>query len=257
MSLRPDPACDNNRQPWGRGMPSRIAWPVTAVAGLCVIAAWAMSARQWRRSPGIDVELTELAESRRVSSSLVPYPGTRQPAQILANIQAGIAPTGLASLMGMDEMREPTKSLRVSRILEVKSNDPAPGYLVVECTDLGGVALVNVAITSLGMMIGTEDLRGKNIPKPLSLSEAERRVGGRVGRIHSSAYVYFHNRAEPGSPLFRPLVAVSTDDGPVYLNSVGEVFAIDGGNLARPGSDGPVLTPAAPGSVRLKRLAQW
>jgi hypothetical protein len=45
-------------------------------------------------------------------------------------------------------------------------------------------------------------------------------------------YVYFHNTAERGLSLCRPLAVATTEKGDIYFNSRGEVFVEARGALA-------------------------
>jgi hypothetical protein len=189
-----------------------------------------------------------------------PYPNSVQPSEVLANIKAAVAQSHLAEGMRMPELAMRNGELRVRRLLQVESVEMRRKWLVVELQDLGGHDIANVAITRLGTMMVVEDCRGRLVDRPLSLSEAKNRVRGHRGRDALNAeYVYFNNIAERGLSYTRPLVAVTTERGPIYLNSKAEAFAEEGsGPIAEAG--GPQRTrelPVTRGTIRLRSLGVW
>lgn len=102
----------------------------------------------------------------------------------------------------MDVLKEADTKLRARRILDVKSLDPlfGPDYYLVELDDLNGARYA------------------------------------RLGRGINSRYVYAMSIAEPGSPVYNPLVAVDTPKGTVYINSKGQAFAPAGSALHKEAS---------------------
>jgi hypothetical protein len=118
-----------------------------------------------------------------------------------------------------------TNDTTVHRLLRVQSDVIAPTYYVVELATRSGEHVANVAITPRGEPIMAEDARGTALPRPIGLSDALRRVRAN-GRESATAarYVYFHNTAEKGISICRPLVEVATGGSPVFMNSAGEAF---------------------------------
>jgi hypothetical protein len=118
---------------------------------------------------------------------------------------------------------------------------------------------MNIAITAGGQFIMLEDARGGQAARPLELTDAATRVRARRGRAPlSTRYTYFHNPAESGISICRPLVAVATEKGDVYFNSQGDAFVEDGGALADEWHVASVRTPllAVPGAETGVRLSQ-
>jgi hypothetical protein len=83
-----------------------------------------------------------------------------------------------------------------------------------------------VGITKAGAILAAEDIRNREIRRPIDLQEASARVAAKRGRAPVSVeYEYFHNLAETGVSTLRPLAVVRTEKGALYFNSRGEVFA--------------------------------
>jgi hypothetical protein len=107
------------------------------------------------------------------------------------------------------------------------------------------------------------------MPRPLALDDAAGRVLTNRGRAPQSVgYVYFHNTAERGISLCRPLAAATTEKGDIYFNSRGEVFVEARGALAAelgtaPRSETPLsesaVTQQVPSSQakRLLQVGRW
>jgi hypothetical protein len=186
----------------------------------------------------------------------VPFPGSVKPAEVIANVQAAAQQTHLLGVLDIPELA--TGNVRARRILEVKSDMPPPGYLVVELDDLGGKPLAKVAMTKGGVIISADDSRNSVERSSLDLSDATTKVQQKRGRAPISAeYVYFHNVAERGISICRPLVAVTTERGVLYFNSKGEAFAEDGSLLITElGARSPVLAPSA-AIKHLRLIGQW
>ena len=83
-------------------------------------------------------------------------------------------------------------------------------------------------------------------------------VRARIGKPPLSAgYVYFHNTVELGVSLCRPLVAVRTEDGAIYLSSSGEAFADEGGPIARRWADARATRMVYASGRRLVPMGHW
>jgi hypothetical protein len=191
----------------------------------------------------------------------VPYPDSIQPAEVLANLKAAVEHSHLAEAMGIEELTMRRGELHARRILQVKSDTPPPGFLVVELEDLAGNPIASVAITRRGVILTAQDNRGRTTAgRSLDLDDAVRRARGRLGRDPLSVgYVYFDNVAEHGVSEFRPLVAVTTEQGAIYLNSKGEAFAEEGSLLVEEfgGVRGTRSLPVPAGVRHLRSLGQW
>lgn len=93
---------------------------------------------------------------------------------------------------------------------------------------------------------------------PLELSEVDAKVLARRGRpALSTGYVYFHNPLEGGVSLCRPLVAVRTDEGTIYLNSRSEAFADEARRAARKAAAATSERIALAGGLRLVPMGKW
>jgi hypothetical protein len=202
-----------------------------------------------------DTQVANRTPSRK-NGFVAPFPGSTKPDEILANIRAVIAQTALADVLELDDLKR--DGIRIRRLLEVRSDNPSPGYFVAEIESATRSLLAVVAITKAGEMMAAQDIRGLEIPKALALAEVAERVTARRGRPPlRTEYVYFHNVAEPGVSYFRPLAVAVTERGPLYFNSRGEVFAEDGSPLVSElGPAGP-LRATPPGMKRLRQLAKW
>lgn len=178
---------------------------------------WAQSVR--RPAPLVVPEGVERPSLGRI---VVPYPHSTAPARVLANVRKIVASIRLDEVAALPELSGP---LQVTRILQVRSEEPPPGYLLVELADTSGHPVANFAMTRGGEFIGVENARQGGRGRSLALDDASIRARVRMGEaINAMEYVYFTNTAEPGMSVFRPLVAISTNRGAVYLNSRGEAF---------------------------------
>lgn len=189
----------------------------------------------------------------------VPHPNSVDPADVIQNIRVINRQTRLAEVAGIPELRGP---LRASRILRVRSDLPPPGFLVVELEDGVGHPIAMVAMTRAGELMAVEDSRNGTRGKSLDLDDASARVlRHRRQRPNAIEYVYFPNVVEGGLSVFRPLVAVGTERGTIYLNSRGEAFAEEGSPLVR--NLTAVITPSSPSAllgrlpVELRSLGRW
>ena len=164
-----------------------------------------------------------------------PYPNSVAPAEVLANVKTAARYGHLGTGLNMVEIEMRDRDLRIRRILEVGSEMPPPGYLVVELEDVSGSSIADVAITRVGTLFGAQDVRTKTPRRALDLEDASYRVSARIGSVAQRAeYVFFPSAAEPGSSIFRPLVAVTTDRGAVYVNSAGATFVDEGAAIVNP-----------------------
>lgn len=192
---------------------------------------------------------------------VVPHPYTTKPSEILANIAAVARQTNLEELMEMNGLAMRNNELRARRILDVKSLSKyfGPDYYLVELEDLRGVAFANVVVTKAGTVDGVQDVRGKDLPRALDLQIAKKNVSARLGAATTNArYVYAMSMAEPGSSMYRPLVAVETAKGTVYFNSSNEPFAEAGSQLQK--ELATVTNAPAVGSpqlLQLLKLDKW
>lgn len=187
----------------------------------------------------------------------IPYPHSLDPHHVIANIEAIIQQTKLLETSKISELSS-IRKLRAKRILNVKSDLISPGYVVVELEDERGASIANFAFMGAGEPVAIEDLRSRNEPGSMKLTDAATRVRAR-GRVPASTgYVYFHNVAEPGLSLCRPLAKVETTEGPVYLNSRGEAFVEEDSAIANQ-IFGTAKRPPAPrvGSRTLLPIGQW
>jgi hypothetical protein len=198
----------------------------------------------------------------RQESVEIPYPNSVRPAEVLANIRTIVSRQAyLARDMKMPELAMHNNELRVGRVLQVRSagqlGPPPPAYLVVELEDLSGNVVAKFAMTPEGGFMGIEDCR-QCPPRSgsLDLAEASARVRSCAGNPKAVEYVYLAGGAEPGYSRFRPVVAVTTERGTVYLNSRGQAFAEEGSTLLRD-CGAPEPTRIAPGPSPLLLLGQW
>jgi hypothetical protein len=207
----------------------KIVWTIAGLAGIATVTIAAASqsrdgsATQPRTSgKSLKPVLKEGEERPSVVPMPIPHPGATEPAAVVRNIKAIVRHTNI----GVSEIPElASDDIRARRVLEVRSELPPPGYLVVELEDSRGNRIANFAVTKLGNVVMVEDQRNFVEPRPLELKEAAARVQVRRGETPTSIeYVYFNNVAEPGLSYCRPLIAVKTRQGVVYLNSVGEAF---------------------------------
>jgi hypothetical protein len=192
----------------------------------------------------------------------IPYPNSVRPAEVLANIRAIVTRQAyLARDMKMPELAMRNNELRVGRVLQVRSvGQPGPpplAYLVVDLEDLSGNVVAMFAMTREGRFMGIQDCRpcppGSG---PLGLAEASARVRACAGNPKAVEYVYLAGGPEPGYSRFRPVAAVTTERGTVYLNSRGQAFAEERSTLLREcGATEP--TRIAPGPPPLRLLGQW
>jgi len=103
-------------------------------------------------------------------------------------------------------------------------------------------------------------LRGSHPDRPLDLDEAKRPVSARRSKQPTAAeYVYFDNIAERGLSYTRPLVAVNTELGTIFVNSKGEAFAEEGSPHIQEfgGMGNTKQLDVPPGVRRLRSLGQW
>jgi hypothetical protein len=99
-----------------------------------------------------------------------------------------------------------------------------------------------------------EEARGGAVRRPLDLPDATSRVQQhRRATVTGSRYVYFHNQAEPGVSLGRPLVEIRTPKDSYYLNSLGDAFIEDAAASQFTTSDPSLTVPFK----ALKHLGRW
>ena len=245
-------------------LPGAVAVSMLVAVGTLLVTSRARvtsAGAQWQRpAQGPDTgHRGSDSETLTVHGSRVPYPDSIAPAEVLANIKAVVGQTRLAASMGMDELAMRHGELRVRRILQVRSATPPPGFLVAELEDMDGRPIANIA-TVRGLITFAEDCRGRAIARSLDLSDASNRVRAHRGRAPLAAeYVYFDNVAERGLSETRPLVAVTTERGVIYLNSKGEAFAEEGSPLIDEsrGQPGPAAPSVPSGVLPLCMLGQW
>ena len=172
---------------------------------------------------------------------------------MLSNVKALLRNLKLVEGSEIPELSD--EGLRARRILRVASPLIPPGYLVVELTDSNGRPLANFAMTAEGQFVMLEDARGPDMPRPLALDDAAARVLRKRGRAPQSVrYLYFHNTAERGISLCRPLAAATTEKGDVYFNSRGEVFVEARGALAAELGTAPQSEMPVPESAVTQQL---
>jgi hypothetical protein len=187
--------------------------------------------------------------------------GPLNPAEILANIKAISERLHVAEDLKVPELAMRANELRIRRIMQVRSEKQPPDYLIVELEDRSGNLVASVALTPAGVFMGAEDCR-QCAPgsRSLDLSVASRRVLDRRGRAPRAAeYVYFDNVIERGYSRFRPLVAVTTERGTLYLNSRSEAFVEEGSAIldefGGPARSRAVLAP--PGFRQFRSVCLW
>ena len=203
-----------------------------------------------QRSP--DKEVPSLVQHQ------LPYPGSVQPNEVLQNIKVLVRDLDIAEQLKLPELAMRNADLRVGRVLSVKSILIPGGYLVVELEEPSGRRIANFAMTRSGSYMMTEDLRTANLPRSLNLTDAASRVQGRRGRAPVAIeYEYFHNVAERGVSLCRPLVAVKTEEETVYLNSAGEAFVEEGSEPADGKESRSESAKPPDAAKRLRSLGKW
>ncbi len=212
---------------------------------LCAVA--------WR--PCVAVAQANLTVAAAVK---VPHPDSVDPAEVVLNIKAWADQTTLVQSSGIDELAMRSSLLRARRVLPVVSFQDPPGYLVVELEDAAGRAIANVAMTQPGQIMAVEDLRGSDVRRPLDLDVATSLVRSRRKTEPTKAeYQHFRNGAEFGS-VFRPLVAVVTPAGTLYLDSRRRVYADESDPIVKAFGETPVphgeRVDATP---RLIDVADW
>lgn len=244
----------------------KVAALASLVAALCSVASPTASApsaltsplQQPTPSPSPSPSGKVNRERPSLDGIKVPFPGSLSPVEILANIRAVATQTHLADGLGMPELLMRDNELKVRRILQVRSEVISPGWPVVELQNASGGDVANIAITRGGVIIGGEDCRGRQVDRPLDLDDAKARVRGHRGREPLAAeYVYFNNVAERGISYTRPLAAVTTERGTIYLNSKAEAFAEEGSPHIQEFAARARLLQGSPGLVRLYSLGQW
>jgi hypothetical protein len=193
-------------------------------------------------------------------------PGRVEAGGAIQNVRAILRQGRLVAFSEIPELAD--SGLRARRVLDVHSALFPGGYLVVELEDASGRAVANLAMTAGGDFMMLEDARGNVGRRPLALEDARSRVGARRHRApQATKYVYFHNVAERGVSLCRPLVAATTEKGDVYFNSEGDAFIEEGSALADEFASSELMEPRmAPRSARastpaarprLRRIGRW
>jgi hypothetical protein len=138
------------------------------------------------------------------------------------------------------DFKEGRLALNARRILRVDSDLIAPGYLVVELETVEKQWVATYAMTFAGDPLVLEevsaptqaDKNGASRPSPIELDAARDAARQRLAISEATtSYVYFHNIAEPGLSICRPLAAVRTGEGTVFINSRGEGFVDEGSPL--------------------------
>jgi hypothetical protein len=189
----------------------------------------------------------------------VPFPNSVNPREALANFKAITQQTSLVATSGIPQL---SGELRVARLLQVTSDEPSPGFLVLELETVDGKAVANVAMTREGVFMALEDTRYGTRGRSLDLSDASAKLRNRRGRgPEFIEYVYFTNLAEGGISFFRPLVAASTERGTIYFNSRAEAFVEESSPLVQElGASGTARRATAfvrGRSVELLSLGIW
>jgi hypothetical protein len=146
---------------------------------------------------------------------------------------------------------------QLHRVLRVTSAMYPGGYLVVELADQERRPLAALAMTSRGAFIMMEDRRPGGFGS-LDLTVVDAKVRARRGRpALSTQYVYFHNPLEGGVSYCRPLVAVRTEEGVIYLNSRSEAFADESGAASREAAEASSDRVVLASGLRLGPMGKW
>jgi hypothetical protein len=227
---------------------------LTVAVALLAVFSHQQSTRL-REEPGKAPQTHESTQVRRSVS--LPYPHATTPDEVLANVVAYAKQTHLAETTQMPQLLNKNHELRVHRLLDVKSLWRREDYYLLELDDTSGRPLANAAIERDGALIGVEDLRpATDLSRPVDLSGAVA-LARRFTRepVKSVRYVYAPNYAEPGGSPFRPLAAVETADGVLYVNSRGEGFAESGSGLLARANAAPLPDAVyADGTMRLRTI---
>jgi hypothetical protein len=230
------------------------------LAGFLTIAVTLLAVFSYRESARLGgaraAPETHLGTQGRRSVSL-PYPQATTQDEVLANLIAYAKQTHLVETTQMPQLLNENRELRLHRLLDVKSLWRRQDYYLLELDDTTGHPLANAAIQKDGAFIGVEDLRpATNRSRAIDLKGAvalARRFTGEP--VKSVRYVYAPNYAEPGGSPFRPLAAVETADGVLYVNSRGEGFAESGSHLLARANAGPLPDAVyANGTMRLRKM---
>ena len=157
----------------------------------------------------------------------------------------------------MPQLRNEHNELRVRRQLDVKALWRRTDYFVLELDDASGRPLANAAIQKDGKLIGVEDLRpSTDTTRPVDLAGVSTRAA-KYGHalIGSAKFVFAPNYAEPGSSPFRPLAAIGTTAGTLYVNSRGDEFAEEASQLVSKAKADPIANGFYPeGTLRLRQI---
>jgi len=239
--------------------------PLNGLLALLLLTASPISAQTLRMVGGSGLLAAQRQSvkppANKYGDPKVPYPFTTKPAEILANIALVARETSLGQPFGLDALKAADTQLRARRILDVKSLDPkiGPDYYLVELDDLKGAPYARVMITKAGLVDACLDERGRTIPRAPDLASAADKVQKNgLGRGTNARYVYAISAAQPGSPVYMPLVAIDTPKGTAYFNANGEPFAEVGSQLHRAASSGkPAPFADNPHMLQLRRLDLW
>lgn len=213
----------------------------------------------------------------------VPFPGSPTPDHLVANILAILQATDMT--VGIEGLRErllePGLQAGVVRRVWLthsrtgsSAKSAPPDYYVADLQDRTGRPIAIVGITADDEPIGIEDFRdgpgephgdpmtftGRLRARPLLLADASARVARAFKlSVRSARYEFFSSIAERGISVLRPLVALDTDQGTVYVNSRGQAFADPDAPLAKNHANGQSPAVTAHGQkdlVFLSALAQ-
>lgn len=186
---------------------------------------------------------------------LVPYPRSADTSEILANVRAVVRYARLRNALDGQTLGD--GQFGILRALHVTSDLFPGGYVIAELMDRQRRPLAALAMTEDGAFVMLEDRRAGGFG-PLDLPIAAAKVRARLGKPPlSTGYVYFHNTLELGISFCRPLVAATTEDGVIYVNSGAEAFADEGGPIARRWADASAARTVYASGRRLVPMGTW
>jgi hypothetical protein len=158
----------------------------------------------------------------RAGTRKPPFPGTRNPHEILANLRFAMMETQMYKRPGLEALLD-LDAIRGRRVVEVQSEDPGGDYFIVDVDTKAGAPLVTVLMRKAsGLWMSLLDYQeGRTYRLPVLASVS----AGLKERFGAGNARYFFTPSNLGRvDPYHPLIVADTPKGRVLVNCDLEVF---------------------------------
>lgn len=189
-----------------------LVWFTSAVAFLLALTSWSVGAQQ-----------TKTPMTRTLASG-PPFPGTRDPQQILANLAYAIKAGGFGNRRAtVAQMAEKPK---IRRLMEVENQRDQGDYWLLELENQSGQYIGIAAVRKDGRMMAMGGGDGVTEPSPADrvadLSRVQKAIGARFGTSRAR-YVLGLASIDIAHEYY-PLIVADSPRGTVLVNRRLEVY---------------------------------